>query len=401
MNISRYKSSELQNSLNEQAPAVSEVLAFFAKSLNKPGNYLTMARSYMKYCIARKMAIGDISFNLHTDGFNKYRKSTLRRFLRFCMENRIYRVVSDPSSYELPPAANELILGFIRQADTLRGDHSRKTYIYSLNAFFAYLDGNSQSFNRESVGMFVSDLLREQKSPFTVNLYLSVIKQMADWIVDNRNNFSHKFTQQQIELLLEVKRVKPVKVERGYHKDALSEEEREILQRHIKGAKWKTVCSLMAYGGLRMVEVTRLRLMDVDLESRRLSVKGKGKYSYVDIKLPTNCLPYLQAWMEEREVMPGTGQERTSYLFPGDLGPMLKTDQIRYQIKKAMKEAGLARDKLSTHSLRHTAAQLLIDKNVEAVYVQRHLRHSSMETTQNYINKKLDEKYFDRLPDDF
>ena len=151
----------------------------------------------------------------------------------------------------------------------------------------------------------------------------------------------------------------------------------------------------MAYCGLRTVEVTRLRLQDLDLEKNIIMVRGKGKHGYTAVKLFSACLPAVEAWLQQRKRIK-TGHEA---LFVDDKESPLSTDQLRYQVKKALKACGLNRKKLSTHSLRHTAAQLLIDKNVEAIYVQRQLRHSSLDTTQKYILKKLDEKFFEKLPD--
>jgi integrase len=55
---------------------------------------------------------------------------------------------------------------------------------------------------------------------------------------------------------------------------------------------------------------------------------------------------------------------------------------------------------MSAHSLRHTAGQLLIDKGVEPMWVQRHLRHELFETTQFYIKKQTERDYFVKMPDD-
>jgi integrase/recombinase XerD len=188
-----------------------------------------------------------------------------------------------------------------------------------------------------------------------------------------------------------------VSLEPGYYKDALSEEERAHFLSSISEVKWQAVCALMSYCGLRTVEVTRLRLQDLDLEKNIMMVKGKGKHGHVAVKLFAACVPYLQSWLQERKTV-NPGHEK---LFVDGKGAGLSCDQIRYQVKKALKSCGLDRKKLSAHSLRHTAAQVLIDKNVEAIYVQRQLRHSSLDTTQKYIFKKLDEKFFEKLPDTF
>ena len=374
---------------------VSQAVKYFASTLKKPNNYPRIVKAYLLYCLDKGYGIDDFSVSCYIAGKKSNQASPVRKFLRFAKQQGIRSVLPDPASYLLPPAANELILGFIRDATHLRGDRSKDTYVRALNVFFEYLHRTGQSFTQVSVGEYVNYLLKNQKSPFTVNLYLSVVKQLARWIVKSRERISHQFTTDQLESLRDVAHVRNVSLEPGYYKDALTEHEREHFISSIQEPRWQSACALMAYCGLRTVEVTRLRLQDLDLEKKIIMVRGKGKHGYTAVKLFSACLPAVEAWLQQRKRIK-TGHDA---LFVDDKESPLSCDQLRYQVKKALKACGLNRKKLSTHSLRHTAAQLLIDKNVEAIYVQRQLRHSSLDTTQKYILKKLDEKFFEKLPD--
>ncbi len=382
-------------SLEHTAYTISEAISYFVKTLTKPNNYPRIVRRYLEFCIRENYLIDPISFQHYTAGQRASLVSPVRKFLRFAQAHNIRQIMADPEKKTVPPAANELILGFIRDAAHLRGDHSKDTYIRVMNVFFAFMEKQQASFSPATVNDFVSDLLKRHKSPFTVNLYLSVVKQLAAWIIKARQRIGYDFDAEQLESLRDISYIRWVPTEDGFYKDSLSQEERSILQQSLPDARWKAVAALMSYCGLRSVEVTRLRIKDVRLEEKQLLVKGKGKHTYVPVKIFAPCMIFLQAWMQERMQMVGAGVQPSAALFPE-----LKTSQIQYRIKKAMKESGLAREKLSTHSLRHTAGQILIDKQVEAVYVQRQLRHKKFDTTYNYVRKQMDKDFMDRLPDE-
>ncbi len=156
----------------------------------------------------------------------------------------------------------------------------------------------------------------------------------------------------------------------------------------------KAIISLLALEGLRTVEVTRLRLGDLDVARHQLLVLGKGKNTKKAIKLFAACSQVLQAYLTERDRWPIQPGCQAEFLFPD-----LKTHQIRYIVDKELKRHGLKRAGMSAHSLRHTVGQLLLEQGVTLEHVQQHLRHETMETTQFYTKKKTLKTYFRQMPD--
>jgi integrase len=53
--------------------------------------------------------------------------------------------------------------------------------------------------------------------------------------------------------------------------------------------------------------------------------------------------------------------------------------------------------KFTPHSLRHTAGQIMYDKGVSLEFIQKTLRHSSMETTMVYAQRAIDRMYFKKM----
>jgi site-specific recombinase XerD len=150
----------------------------------------------------------------------------------------------------------------------------------------------------------------------------------------------------------------------------------------------------MLLEGLRTVEVTRLERADIDFVRKKLWVLGKGKHTRKAVKLFDSCAEALELYLQS--VTHGEASSRQN----GPLFPELRrTHQIRYLVDKHLRSGGMKRAKLSAHSLRHSAGQILIQQGVAPVHVQRQLRHEQFETTQFYIKKQTETDYMQQMPD--
>lgn len=366
---------------------ISELLNYFEKQLRQKNNYRYLVRKYLKFCLEENYLIDDISFAIHTAGKPASMVSPVRKFLRFAKAHGIRAVRPDPQQSKVPPAAHELILQFIAENTTLRGSESKAKYVQGLNAFFLFMQQEQASFTAPLTERFVQNLRAKDYSPFTTNLYISTVKQFARWVLLRYDQLPTQLSEVQLTAIRNVLLISGLKTDKTFYKDSLSKEERVQLLANIPERKWQAIVSLMAHCGLRTVEVTRLKGKDIDLERSRLFIIGKGKASRQAIKLFEACALYLRIYLLEHAVP----SERL--LFQG-----LTTRQIRYHVDKYLKIAGLKRPGVSAHSLRHTAAQLLLSDGVDPVYVQRQLRHQQFETTQFYVRKQIEKDYFDQMP---
>ncbi|GAB4039456.1 tyrosine-type recombinase/integrase [Spirosoma gilvum] len=376
---------------------VSQVLAYFAAWLTKPGNYPRLVRPYLEFCVANQYTLDRFSLGLFAAGLSPNRISPLRKFLLFYHTQGTPRLVADPPpTANSIPAANELILGFLSDSTTLRGDESKDTYTKSLNAFFSYLaeeqrQGRPASFNGLTVERYVAWMKQADLSAFTINLRLSAIKQLASWVIKNRQPVG--LTPDQVDALRDVAGVRGLTTERKFYKDSLTRSERDTLLDAIEDTADRALIALLVIEGLRTVEVTRLRVGDIDFERQQLWVKGKGKATRKDVHLFPACAQALQSYLLDHLYWPVAAQ-------PGKaLFAELKTYQIRYRTDKYLTQLGLKRSRISAHSLRHTTGQLLIQEGIEPVHVQRHLRHELFETTQFYIKKQTEQDYYKKLTD--
>ena len=377
------------------ALTISQVLAYFAAGLAKPGNYPRLVRPYLEFCLTNQYPIDRFSLGLFAAGLSPNRISPLRKFLVFYHTQGTPQLVADPPpASKTIPAANELILGFLSDSTTLRGDESKDTYTKSLNAFFSYLaqeqlQGRPASFDGQTVDRYVVWMRQANLSAFTVNLRLSTIKQLAAWVIKNRGQVG--LVADQVDALRDVAAVRGLTTERKFYKDSLNRLERDTLIDAIKDTADRALIALLVLEGLRTVEVTRLRVGDIDFERQQLWIKGKGKDTRKDVHLFPSCAQALRTYLQDSTYWPATAQ-------PGKaLFADLKTYQIRYRTDKYLNQLGLKRPRISAHSLRHTSGQLLIQEGIEPIHVQRHLRHELFETTQFYIKRQTEQEYYSKV----
>jgi integrase/recombinase XerD len=137
--------------------------------------------------------------------------------------------------------------------------------------------------------------------------------------------------------------------------------------------------TLMLHSGLRVSEVSNLKVADVRISPRRGSVQvrgGKGE-RFRSVPLNVDARKAVQAHLEE---LGGTEGDR--WLFMGKRGGQLKSSGIRYLVQRYAYDARL--EEVTPHTLRHTFGKNLVDAGVPLDRVASLLGHESVDTTRIY-----------------
>lgn len=139
----------------------------------------------------------------------------------------------------------------------------------------------------------------------------------------------------------------------------------------------------IAYGaGLRVAEISALKVRDIDSERMLLRVeRGKGG-RYRNAMLSDDLLGLLRQWWKvgrQQGVM-----HRDGWLFPGQhyLKP-LSTRQLYRVVVEAALAAGIAK-RVGMHTLRHSFATHLLEDGVDIRVIQVLLGHAKLNTTAFY-----------------
>jgi site-specific recombinase XerD len=139
----------------------------------------------------------------------------------------------------------------------------------------------------------------------------------------------------------------------------------------------------VAYGaGLRVAEVSALKVSDIDSERMLLRVeRGKGG-QYRNAMLSANLLALLRRWWKvgrQQGVM-----HREGWLFPGQhaMKP-ISTRQLHRIVVEAAGAADIAK-RVGPHTLRHSFATHLLARGADLRSLQELLGHASLSSTQIY-----------------
>jgi len=152
--------------------------------------------------------------------------------------------------------------------------------------------------------------------------------------------------------------------------------------------RWRVYFGLALYGGLRLSEASALRWRDIDLVSRRITVRrsrdGADPKSGHHRVLPLH--PELAELLgapgpADHLVVPGSPRRGRREIDP-------TRDQVvapRKALLRALRAAGVERH-LSYHDLRHTFATLLVVRGADVRTVQELMGHSTLVMTMRYVH---------------
>jgi integrase/recombinase XerD len=148
-------------------------------------------------------------------------------------------------------------------------------------------------------------------------------------------------------------------------------------------ARDRAILELLYACGLRVSEVTELRLEQVDLESGCVRVVGKGSKERV-VPLGRHAAHALTAYLEGERVALTRGRSSPAvFVRPGGLP--LSRQSVWKIVKRRARAAGVAAP-TSPHTLRHSFATHLLAGGADLRIVQALLGHSDVATTQVYTH---------------
>ncbi len=142
------------------------------------------------------------------------------------------------------------------------------------------------------------------------------------------------------------------------------------------------------YGcGLRVSELTSLKLTDINRKREFITVTGKGNKQRL-VPVGTRALKEIDLYMERRRHLPVI-RER-NILFLNGRGGRLSRISIYNIVKDTAKKAGI-RKRVSPHTFRHSFATHMVEAGADLRAVQEMLGHESITTTEIYTH--LDSTY--------
>ena len=170
--------------------------------------------------------------------------------------------------------------------------------------------------------------------------------------------------------------------------DSLSERDVESLLeapsiQQPLGLRDKAMLELLYATGLRVSELVKLQLNQVDSHRGLVRLMGKGGKERL-VPMGEEASIWLDRYLAEARGLL-LGPRQSDSLFVTQRGGPMTRQAFWYLIKRHAKRAGITRP-LSPHTLRHAFATHLLNHGADLRVVQMLLGHSSLSTTQIYTH---------------
>ena len=156
-----------------------------------------------------------------------------------------------------------------------------------------------------------------------------------------------------------------------------------------EGIRNRAIIEILYACGLRVSELTNLKISNTFLDVGYIKVIGKGNKERI-IPIGEEAIKHLKFYLQDRMHLTNIKPESEDILFLNRRGGQLTRNMIFIITKDLSKKAGIKR-KVSPHTFRHTFATHLIEGGANLRIVQDLLGHKSIITTEIYTH--LDMNY--------
>lgn len=145
------------------------------------------------------------------------------------------------------------------------------------------------------------------------------------------------------------------------------------------GIRDRAILEFLYASGCRVSELTALDVGDVDLEDRMALVTGKGNKQRF-VPLGNAAVDALRSWLTVRSQWDPDGDA----LFVSTRGRRIDRQAVWRLVNAAAIRAGLSKEQVTPHVLRHSAATHMVEGGADLRSVQEMLGHARISTTQVY-----------------
>jgi site-specific recombinase XerD len=281
----------------------------------------------------------------------------------------------------LRESGHELIARYVASLDIK--PRSRETYRKSLKQFLLFLQEQGIQDPQRSDILAYKAYLQANYTGCTVSTYMAAVRGLFTYLEAER-------------VCPNVARgVKGAKQQADHLKDELTvQQAKRILslidRSTLGGLRDYALVNLLIRTGLRTVEAQRANIEDVRQSSGNmlLYVQGKGKDSKDAFVILTES---AKAPIDEYLQARGNKADKSAPLFASlsdkNNGERLTTRSISRIVKNALRAAGIDSDRITAHSLRHTAVTFSLLAGATVQEAQLMARHADISTTMRYAHK--------------
>ncbi len=243
------------------------------------------------------------------------------------------------------------------------GFSTRKAYIGHIRRLSVFFDKSIEDLDLEDLKDYILNLIdTKEKSHTYVGQAISAMKFLFGEVLSKS------------DIIMDIPR--PRKEKRL--PSVLGKDETWKLLTSVENIKHRTMFIIIYSAGLRVGEVVRLRLEDIDSERMLIRVrqaKGrKDRYTILSEIALRELREYVKKYRPE------------GWLFPGEhKGKHITERTVQKVFESVCRRAGINKN-VSVHTLRHSFATHLLEGGTDLRYIQELLGHASSKTTEIYTH---------------
>lgn len=279
----------------------------------------------------------------------------------------------------------------LRRDERSLGHHTLRAYAQDLRTFSRFTKAHqvSDPLSKDDILAYHRHLRDDLGAkPATIERRLVTLRSYYAWREDRNSALPSPFAD--VRISIRIPRRLPRPIDRDILKTVLQVDDRSTaVPSKLSGhdstpiseiAVTLLIIKLLIVTGLRISELTNLKVSDVSPDGGQILVQGKGSKERI-VFVPNRN---LQTEIQRYCVMRSENGSIASPLFLNAVGRRLRAATFRKRLRALSKRLGIE-PHLTPHRFRHSAATLLIEEGIDIRMVQALLGHANLKTTEIYV----------------
>lgn len=290
----------------------------------------------------------------------------LDKVLQYCLYN-VQVTPKEENSQESDIERNEELLTSFIAAKRVEGcsDKSLRYYRSTIEKMLVTIGRPVLHVDTDDLRRYLDRYQRGSKAgKVTIDNVRRILSSFFAWLED-----------EDIILKSPVRRIHKVKTGQTV-KETYSDEALEQMRDHCESLRDLAIIDLLSSTGMRVGEMVKLNIEDIDFENRECVVFGKGdkeRKVYFDARTKIHLKNYLSSRSDSSPALFVTLHK------PFD---RLQISGVEIRMRELGRKLNMA--KVHPHKFRRTLATMAIDKGMPIEQVQQLLGHSKIDTTMHY-----------------
>lgn len=248
---------------------------------------------------------------------------------------------------------------YLEHAELIKGLNpvTIRNYNFWLSTIERILDlKDLEKVTQSEIERFITKYRKEGVHPKTINLHLIVLKTFL------------KYCNQQEIKTINLDSISLIKVGQDKINIPKKEEFKKLFNTELP-AREKAIVELLFSTGMRISELKKIRIENIEWEEKRISISGKGGKLRL-VFLSDKAMEFTRKYIGER---------KSGYVFPEAIVTLQRL------ISDSARKIGI-KERVTAHMIRHLFATNMLENGANLYDVKKFMGHKNISTTERYLH---------------